>query len=59
MILKINGPQGQVCIYITMIFKDLLLQYRFANQRAFSGRENESLYEWLRSHDQDGRHDYK
>ena len=26
---------------------------------AFLGRENESLYKWSRSHDQDGYHGYK
>ena len=71
MILNIKVPQGQVCphpgaiyIYITVIFKDLLLWYCLANQSqtlygAFLGRENESLYEWSRSHDQGGRHGYK
>ena len=70
MILKKFGPQGSVCphpgaiyMYITMIFKDLL-RNRLANQSqtlcgAFLGRVNESLYNWSRSHDLDGRHGYK
>ena len=69
-ILKNFGPQGSVCphpgaiyMYITVIFKDLLLN-RLANQSQtlcgeFLGRMNESLYKWSRSHDQDGRHGHK
>ena len=62
MILKINVPQGHVAIYmyITIIFKDLLLcDTAWPIKAKLCGRENESLYEWSRSHDQDGRHGYK
>ena len=65
-----NGPQsadlpppGAIYMYITMIFKDLLSN-RLANQRqtscgAFLGRENERLYKWSRSHEQDDSHGNK
>ena len=65
-----KSTQGQVCphpeviyMYITIIFKDLLLLNRLANQSqtscgAFLGRKNESLYEWSRSQDQDGSHGF-
>ena len=71
MILKKFGPQGSVCphpgaiyMYITAIFKDLLLCNCLANQSqtllgALLGGGNESLYKWSMSHDQDGRHGYK
>ena len=69
--LKIFWAQRVVCpclgaIYMcmTMILKHLLLWNRVANQSqtlygAFLGRVNESLYNWSRSHDQDGHHGYK
>ena len=71
MILKKFGPQGSVCshpgaiyMYITVIFKDLLLLNCLANQsQTLCGgslrRGNENLYEWSWSHDQDGCHGYK
>ena len=42
-------------------FKRLLLRNHLANQSqilcgASFGRGNESVYKWIRSHDQDGRH---
>ena len=71
MILKKMDPRGrsapnpwQYTMYIAIIFKDLLLWNRLANKNqtscgAFLGRENENLYKWSRSHDQDGHHGYK
>ena len=51
-------------MYMTKIFKHLLLRNRSANQSktlcgASSGRGNESLFNWSRSHDLDGRQGYK
>ena len=49
-------------MYMTRIFKHLLSGNRFANQSQTLGKlgkENESLYKWSKSHDQDGRHTSK
>ena len=51
-----------VCVYVN-IFKQLLLRNHWANQIQISygasmGWWNESLFNWSRSHDQDGRHAY-
>ena len=71
MLMENFSPWGVVCpcpgaiyMYMTIIFKDLLLLNCLANQSQTScgaslGRGNESLYKWSRSHDQDGRHGYK
>ena len=71
MFMKKNCPQRVVCpcpgaiyMYMTIIFKHLLLRNRLANQSqtsygALLGRGNESLYKWSRSHDQDGHDGYK
>ena len=61
---KIGRPLSSVCMYVCMyvnIFKPLLLRNHYANQNQIScgtsrERENESLFKWSRSHDQDGRH---
>ena len=57
----IRRPLSSVRRPSVHIFKHLLLQNRLANQSqilcgASLGRGNESLYNWSRSHDQDGRH---